>query len=371
MQAKKWQMLVAEGAGVVLEPGRGDGGTLFVQSATVPAPSGSGGTPFGAARGPRPWATDAPPSVPQVVLAAEHYNRLVRMIKKGSVVTLQIGVQTKFHDEDLMGQNVIAEIAGTDLKHEIVMIGGHFDAWHSGTGATDNAAGSAVCMEAMRILRAVAAKPRRTIRIGLWSGEEQGLLGSRAYVAEHFGKRVDTPSTGPRPRATEEAGTGSASQTQVSSSGGSSEPQRPQRAPGKYELKPNHANFAAYFNLDNGTGKIRGIHMQGNEACRPIFRSWLAPFKDLGASTVSLTNTGGTDHLSFDGVGLPGFQFIQDPIEYETRTHHSNMDVYERVQEDDMKQAAIIMAAFAYQAATRDEKLPRKPLVGEILTAGN
>jgi Zn-dependent M28 family amino/carboxypeptidase len=225
-------------------------------------------------------------------------------------------------------------------------------------------------MEVMRILRAVDAKPRRTIRIGLWSGEEQGLLGSRAYVSDHFGRRID--STAPIPagaRPVSAATGGSEEQPATASSGGGSEQQRGQRTPGKYELKPDHDKFAAYFNLDNGTGKIRGIHLQGNEACRPIFRAWLAPFKELGASTIALTNTGGTDHLSFDGVGLPGFQFIQDPIEYETRTHHSNMDVYDRIQEEDMKQAAVIMASFVYHAATRDEKLPRKPLLGEIVTS--
>jgi hypothetical protein len=368
LQAKKWQMLYEEGAGIVLEPGRGDGGTLFVQSATMPVSAESAAAPFGSSRGPRPWAKDAPPAIPQVVLAAEHYNRLVRMIKKGTKVKLQVAVQARFHEDDLMAHNVIAEIAGTDLKDEIVMLGAHFDAWHAGTGATDNAAGSAVCMEAMRILRAVKAKPRRTIRIGLWSGEEQGLLGSRAYVSDHFGRRID--ASGPVPAAVQAAGAASATeQTQNATSAAGSEAQRPQRSPGKYELKAGHARFSAYFNLDNGTGKIRGVHLQGNEACRPIFRAWLAPFKELGAATLTLNNTGGTDHLSFDAVGLPGFQFIQDPIEYDTRTHHSNMDVYERVQEEDLKQAAVIMASFAFHAATRDEKLPRKPLVGEITTS--
>jgi hypothetical protein len=370
IQAKKWQLLYAEGAGVVLEPGRGDGGTLFVQSATMPTPAGtSPNTPtFGRGGGPRPWANDAPPAIPQVVVAAEHYNRMVRTIKKGTPVKLQVAVQSRFYDDDPMSHNVVAQIPGTDLKDEVVMLGGHFDSWHAGTGATDNAAGSSVCMEVVRILKAVGATPRRTIRIALWTGEEEGLLGSRAYVSDHFGRRIDSTGPGQRPQVGGATGTTAEQQPATGSTGTESELQRGQRPGGKYELKPDHAKFAAYFNLDNGTGKIRGVHLQGNEACRPIFRAWLAPFKDLGASTLTLSNTGGTDHLSFDGVGLPGFQFIQDPIEYETRTHHSNMDVYDRIQEEDMKQAAVIMASFVYHAATRDEKLPRKPLVGEVVT---
>ncbi|MEK6320163.1 MAG: M20/M25/M40 family metallo-hydrolase [Acidobacteriota bacterium] len=355
---KKWLMLQTEGAALVLEPGRGDGGTIFVQSATLAYPEE---IPRDKQKNVRD--KDAPAIIPQVVLAAEHYNRLIRMIQRGAQVQLEFNLSTKYYDQDLMSHNVIAEIPGTDLKDEIVMLGAHFDSWHSGTGATDNAAGSAVCMEALRILQTLGLKPRRTIRIGLWSGEEQGLLGSRAYVAEHFGKRL-----GPEPRF----GPG-ADQTP---------PQ--QQTPPQFELKPAHEKFAGYFNLDNGTGKIRGIYMQGNEEVRPIFRAWFASFRDLiGAgpaadpkaapprdlpvATISIANTGGTDHQSFDGVGLPGFQFIQDQIEYETRTHHSNMDVYDRIQEDDMKQAATIMAAFVYNTAMRDKKLPRKPLPGQAV----
>jgi carboxypeptidase Q len=330
---KKWELCYSEGAAVVLEPSfRGDGGTIFVGSVTYPTPVD---LPFD--RRPRPWAKDAPPAIPQVVLAVEHYNRLIRMITKGVRPQLEVSITSRFHDDDLNGYNVIAEIPGSDLKDEVVMLGAHFDSWHSGTGATDNAAGSAVCLEAVRILQAIGVKPRRTIRIGLWSGEEQGLLGSRAYVEQHFGRRVQ-PGQDEKPLL---------------------------------ELKPEHSKLAAYFNLDNGTGGIRGVYMQGNEAVRPIFRAWLTPFKEwipnsrvLSASTLSAANTGGTDHLSFDAVGLPGFQFIQDPIEYDTRTHHSNMDVYDRIQEDDMKQAAVIMASFVYNAAMRDQKLPRKPLPG-------
>ena len=377
LQSKKWELCYSEGAGVVLEPGRGDGGTLFVQSVTMPpSPSSAAATPpqFGRS-GPRPWAKDAPAIIPQAVLAAEHYNRLVRMIKKGATAQLEVAIKTRYHEDDLMSANVVAEIPGTDLKDEIVMLGGHFDAWHAGTGATDNAAGSAVCMEAVRILKAIDAKPRRTIRIALWTGEEEGLLGSKAYVTDHFGKRLDTPrSSQPRPAAggadgatTSGAGQPGGGRGASSGDGGSTFQQSQQ--PGKFELKPNHEKFAAYFNLDNGTGKIRGVHLQGNEAVRPIFRAWLAPFKDRGASTLTVTNTGGTDHQSFDAVGLPGFQFIQDEIEYESRTHHSNMDVYDRLQEDDLKQASMIMATFVYHAAMRDEKLPRKPLVGEVVTS--
>ncbi|HVF91021.1 MAG TPA: M20/M25/M40 family metallo-hydrolase [Blastocatellia bacterium] len=328
---KKWEMIYSEGAAVVIEPsGRGgDGGVVFVQGASMPAPAD---TPYESR--PRPWAKDAV-VVPQLVMAVEHYNRLIRARQKGAPVQLEINIASRFQDQDLMGYNVIAEIPGTDLKDEIVMIGAHFDSWHGGTGATDNAAGSAVVMEAMRIIQTLGLKPRRTIRIGLWSGEEQGLLGSRAYVAQQFGRRLDSP--------------GRASDS---------------NAIPQYELRPAYEKFSAYYNLDNGTGKIRGVFMQGNEALRPIFRAWLAPFKDMGASTLTASSTGGTDHQSFDGIGLPGFQFIQDPVEYGTRTHHTNMDVFDRVQEDDMKQAAIIMASFAYNTAMRDKRLPRKSMPG-------
>jgi Zn-dependent M28 family amino/carboxypeptidase len=225
------------------------------------------------------------------------------------------------------------------------MLGGHLDSWHSGTGATDNAAGCAVAMEAARILKALGVKPRRTIRVALWSGEEQGLIGSRQYVNQHFAERQAPPAQPGQPPPPPTPG--------FQGRGG---PQGP------ILLKPAHEKFSVYFNLDNGTGKIRGVYLQGNEAARPIFRAWLEPFRDLGAATLTISNTGGTDHLSFDGVGLPGFQFIQDPVEYDTRTHHSNMDVWDRIQADDMKQASVIMTAFVYNAAMRDEKFPRKPL---------
>jgi carboxypeptidase Q len=354
LQSDKWQLVYDEGAAVVLEPGRGDGGTVFVAQATMPrfadpnrdtrSPS-DGGNPFSRG-GPRPWATDPPTVLPQLVLAAEHYNRLVRMVQKGAHPKLEIDVETQYHDGDENSFNIIAEIPGSDLQDEVVMLGGHFDSWHAGTGATDNAIGCGVALEAVRILKAIDAKPRRTIRIALWTGEEQGLYGSRAYVAEHFGS-MQGPSRGGPGSPGFDGGDG-------------------RRA--TYELKAEHEKFSSYFNLDNGTGKIRGIYLQGNEAVRPIFRAWLSPFADMGATTITSSNTGGTDHQSFDGVGLPGFQFIQDPVEYDTRTHHSSMDVYERIQEEDAKQASIIMAAFVYQAAIRDEKLPRKPIDGEIVT---
>jgi carboxypeptidase Q len=348
LQTKKWLMLQNEGAALVLEPGRGDGGTMFVQSATLAYPED---VPRDKQKTIRD--KDAPPIVPQVIVAVEHYNRLIRMIQRGTPVQLEFNVSAKYYDQDLMSHNVIAEIPGTDLKDEIVMLGAHFDSWHSGTGATDNAAGSAVCMEALRILQTLGLKPRRTIRIGLWSGEEQGLLGSRAYVSEHFAKRI-----GPEPRF----GGG------PPAAGATPEPQTPPQ----FEIKAEHEKFAGYFNLDNGTGKIRGIYLQGNDDVRSIFRAWFGPFKDMvgttknnATATISISNTGGTDHQSFDGVGLPGFQFIQDQIEYDTRTHHSNMDVYDRIQEDDMKQAATIMAAFVYNTAMREKKLPRKPMPGQ------
>jgi Zn-dependent M28 family amino/carboxypeptidase len=242
------------------------------------------------------------------------------MLEKKIPVRLELDIQNKFFDQDLNSFNIVADVPGTDKADELVMLGAHFDSWHTGTGATDNAAGSAVMMEAMRILKATGLKMRRTVRLGLWTGEEEGLLGSRAYVTQHFADRADM------------------------------------------KLKPEHSKFSAYFNVDNGTGAIRGVYLQGNEAVAPIFQAWMQPFKNLGMTTLAIRGTGGTDHQSFDAVGLPGFQFIQDPIEYDSRTHHSNMDVYERIQAPDLMKDAVIVASFAYHAAIRDEKLPRKPL---------
>jgi len=311
LNLKIQKFLVDEGVAAWLEPSQGDDGTVFVQS-------GGGHDP------------KDPPAPPRAAVASENYGRIVRLLDKKIPVTLQIDIQNKFYDDDLNSFNIIGEIPGTDnaKADEIVMIGAHFDSWHAGTGATDNGAGSAVMLEAMRILKATGVKMRRTARIGLWTGEEEGLLGSRAYVKQHFADW------------------------------------EPGREPDKEKIKvlPEHAKLDAYYNVDNGSGKIRGIYLQGNESVAPLFTQWMEPFHNLGMTTLSIRNTGGTDHLSFNEVSLPGFQFIQDPIEYETRTHHSNMDVYERIQEPDMKQMAVIVASFVYLTANRDEMVPRKPL---------
>ena len=298
---RRAQFWVDEGVAAVLEPGRGDGGTVFVQS--------------GGSRNPAD-----PPVAPQVVLAVEHYGRIVRTLEKKIAVTLTMDISNRFLDVDLNAFNVVGELPSGDKADELVIVGAHFDSWHTGTGATDNAAGSAVMMEAMRILKASGVRLRRTVRMALWSGEEQGLLGSKAYVKDHFGD------------------------------------------PATMQLKSEHAKVAAYFNVDNGTGTIRGVYLQGNEAVAPIFSAWMEPFRNLGMKALTIRNTTGTDHVSFDAVGLPGFQFVQDPIEYDSRTHHSNMDVYERIQPQDMMNNAVIVAAFVYHAANRDDKLPRKPL---------
>lgn len=328
---KRMRFLADEGAAILIDSARGDGGTVFVQGAAAVPPDAAPtpGQPF-----PNVRSKDAKVPI-QISAAVEHFNRVARMIDAGEKVTMTIDLAVAYQDEDPNGYNTIAEIPGSDKADEIVMLGGHLDSWHSGTGATDNGAGCAVMMEAVRILQTLGLKPRRTVRIALWTGEEQGLLGSRAYVKQHFGYRGDgsTPMFG----------------------GG-----RQSQAPLPLTKLPDYEKFSAYFNIDNGTGKVRGVYMQGNENVRPIFRSWLAPFKDMGADTLTLSNTGGTDHLAFDAIGLPGFQFIQDVVEYDTRTHHSNMDVFDRIQADDMKQMAVILASFVYQTAMMDEKMPRK-----------
>jgi hypothetical protein len=303
----------------VIDPGRLDGGTFHVQG---------GGS----------WKKDEPIGVPALVMAVEHYGRLARLLDQKKNVELELDLRARFHDDDSMSYNTVAEIPGTDRRGEIVMLGGHMDSWHGGTGATDNAAGVAAAMEAVRILKAVGAKPRRTIRIALWSGEEQGLLGSEAYVMEHFASRPIP--TDPKERENFSL----------------------RRGPGPLTVKPDHAKLSAYFNLDNGTGKVRGIYAQENAAVVPIFEAWLAPVRDLGATTVTMRNTRGTDHEPFDAVGLPGFQFVQDEVEYETRTHHTNQDVYERLQRNDLMQASVVLATFVWHAAMRDGRLPRKPM---------
>ncbi|MGZ4790144.1 MAG: M20/M25/M40 family metallo-hydrolase [Terriglobales bacterium] len=306
-----------------VEASRGEGGLLFVQ-------------------GTEAYKKDVALGVPALVMAAEHFGRLQRLLERNVPVQLEVDVRNKFYDDDPMQYDTIAEIPGTDKKDEIVMLGGHLDSWHAGTGATDNGAGVAVVMEAVRILKAIGVKPRRTIRVGLWTGEEEGLLGSKGYVAAHFGEREKlavTPATAEMP-----------------------EYMRPK---GKLVLKPEQQKVSAYFNLDNGTGRIRGVYTQENAAVKPIFEKWFEPFSDLSATTITMRNTTGTDHLSFDEVDIPGFQFIQDPLDYETRTHHSNMDVYERASKEDLMEAAVIMASFVYDAATRDQMMPRKPVMEE------
>jgi Zn-dependent M28 family amino/carboxypeptidase len=301
-----------------------DGGTLNVQ--------GNG----------RAYRQGEPIGPPMLSLSIEHFNRMARLADRGVPVEVEMNVKTTFHQNngDNNGYNVIAEIPGSDpqLKDQVVMLGAHLDSWHAATGATDNAAGSSVMMEAMRILKAAGLKPRRTIRMALWTGEEQGLFGSTGYVKEHFavrkvredGEYANMPS-GDRPLIS-------------------------------MQLKPEHAKISAYFNVDSGTGKIRGISLQENQALEPIFRQWIEPLKDLGMTVTSMRSTGGSDFLSFDQVGIPGVDFEQDAIEYDTRTHHTNMDTLDRIQRDDMLQAAAIVASFVYNAAMRDQLLPRKPL---------
>ncbi|MFZ0770778.1 MAG: M20/M25/M40 family metallo-hydrolase [Candidatus Sulfotelmatobacter sp.] len=301
-------------------PQTSGGGTVFVQS----------GGSF------KPGETT---TVPQLTMAIEYWTRIARLLQQKKEVSLELNVNNTFYDDDPMQYDTIAEIPGTDKKDEVVMLGAHLDSWHAGTGATDNGAGTIVMMEAVRILKALDIKPRRTIRIGLWSGEEEGLLGSQSYVEHHFGARppMDAPGMKGMPTLL-------------------------RREAGEVTVKPEQAKVSVYFNMDNGTGKIRGVHLQENAAVAPIFEAWMKPFKDLGMTTLTMRNTGGTDHQSFDAVGIPGFQFIQDPIEYLTRTHHSNMDVYDRLQPEDLKQMAVIVAGFVYDAAMRDQMLPRKPI---------
>jgi hypothetical protein len=276
---------------------------------------------------------------PSLVMAAEHYGWILRLLERGREVELEIDVATRFHDDDLEGYNTLAELPGTDGSGEVVMAGAHLDSWHAATGANDDAAGCAVVMEAARILQALGVRPRRTIRVALWSGEEQGLLGSRGYVERHFATRPDPEDAEARalPRHL-----------------------RPPTWP--LQLLPEHAKLSAYFNLDHGSGRIRGIYTQGNVAVGPIFERWLEPFADLGADTVTHRDTGSTDHVSFDDVGLPGFQFIQDWLDYRTRTHHSNLDHFDHAVADDLEQAAVVLASFLYHAAMRAEPLPRDPL---------
>ncbi|MGE3276463.1 MAG: M20/M25/M40 family metallo-hydrolase [Vicinamibacterales bacterium] len=286
--------LHAAGAAVTLEPNYGQEGTVFVTG--------------------RDAGDEVPPGV---VLAAEHYNLVARLLEAGEDVRLAVDVQVRFNDDDPNAYNVVAEIPGTDpdIGGEIVMAGAHLDSWHSAAGATDNADGVATLLEAMRILKAAGVQPRRTIRVALWGGEEQGLLGSRAYVAEHL--------TGPDKQAERE-------------------------------------RYSVYFNLDNGYPPITGFYLEGHEAVQPIVSRSLEPLRDLGATIATTDHIGATDHLSFLAVGIPGFQAVQNYVDYDTRTHHTNMDTPERVADADLRQASVVMATVLYEAAMRDEKLPRK-----------
>ncbi len=298
-----------------------------------------------------PWVKDAEPYLfPTITMANEDYDRIVRQVKKGLKPKMTVDIRASFHDENMMADNTIAEIPGADpkLKDEIVMIGAHLDSWHASRGATDNAAGSGVVMEAMRILLASGLKPRRTIRMALWTGEEQGLHGSKAYVTKHFGEMKRTPA----------------------------DPKAVPPAPARSELVKgaDYEKLSAYFNLDNGSGKIRGIYLMGNERVKPLFEEWLKPFNSMGAKTATLISRGSTDHVSFDNIGLPGFGFIQDPLNYDLdfgpRSHHTNLDNFDRIVPDDMKQAATIMAAIVYQAAMMDQKIPRKQTSPAVLPTG-
>jgi hypothetical protein len=302
LQYRLNSFLTEEGVALVIRPPwRGSGGTVF------PSDAGS-------------HRMEAPLPPPSIALTPEHYNRVVRLVQHGTPVTIEVQVEAQMHTDDLKGANVVAEIRGKSKPDEVVIIGAHYDDVVYATGATDNAAGCAVMMEAMRILKVLDLPLKRTVRMALWTGEEQGLLGSKAYVQEHYGD------------------------------------------PRTMQLNAAHEKVSAYYNLDTGTGKIRGIYLEGNDMARPIFESWLGPFSDHGAGTVTIRNTGGTDHLSFDAVGIPGFTFLQDDVEYWSRTHHSNMDVYDRVVPGDLMQAAAIVAVFAYETANRKEPIPRKPL---------
>jgi hypothetical protein len=327
------QFFADEKVAAVIEPSRdgtnggGSGGTLFDDN--------------GATLGRTPYLADHRVKIPVVVAAIESYGRLYRLTQAHAPVSVEMDVETKFTGEHEHAFDTIAEIPGTDpkLKDQVVMLGGHLDSWIAGTGATDNGAGTIVAMEAVRILNALDVKPRRTIRIALWTGEEQGLFGSKGYVKQHFGSAP--VSTAPDQLAL---------------------PEFMRRYAGPFEFKPEQKLISGYFNVDNGSGKIRGVYLQGDAAIAPIFAQWIAPLKDLGVTTLTMRNTGGTDHLSFDAVGIPGFQFIQDDLDYESRTHHSNQDVLERLQPADLKQIATVEAIFVYNAAQRDQMLPRKPL---------
>lgn len=313
--------LKAEGARAWIRKSRRDGGLVHGE--------GSG------------FALGETPALPGIELAAEDYRLLARLAKIGPAPTIEIVSDVRFHDEDPNAYNILADLPGSDAKAGYVMAGAHLDSWVAADGATDNAAGSAVVMEAARILKSLGMRPRRTIRFALWSGEEQGLLGSFAYLQENF---VSFPAI----------------------AGAEAMPVRERnlRLRNAWPLtpKPGYRDLAAYFNLDNGSGRIRGIHAENNAAAVPIFREWLAPFASMGADQVAIQKTGGTDHVDMQRIGLPGFQFIQDPLDYESTTHHSNVDSYDHLRGDDLRQASVIMATMLWKAANAPDPLPRPPL---------
>ena len=297
-----WRFLLAEGAlGVLSTDDRGEGSLVFAESTGA-------------------WEASSPMPPPAVVMPPEDYDRLAHLAEKNVAAKVRLDAAIVTWEKNEEADNVVAELPGSSKKDELVIVGAHLDSWHAGTGATDNGAGSAVMLEVMRILATLHLPLARTVRLVLWSGEEQGLFGSRAYVKQHFADPVTMT------------------------------------------LRPEHAKVSLYLNLDNGTGRIRGVYLQDNDMARPLFESWLAPFKDEGVTTLTLKNTGGTDHLSFDAVGIPGFQFIQDPLDYGSRTHHSSVDVYEHAQAGDLMQAAAVIASVVYEAANRADMVPRKPL---------
>jgi hypothetical protein len=330
-RTKLLQFLVSEQVAAVILPSRdgensgGSGGTIFDDNVSN----------FGLV-----YQREHANPLPTAVTAIENYGRVYRLLRANVPVTLELDIETRFTGDHEHGFNTVAEIPGTDpkLQDEIVMLGGHLDSWASATGATDNGAGSVVAMEVMRVLNTLHVKPRRTIRVALWTGEEEGLFGSRGYAAQHFG-------TIPR----------SAEPDQLKM------PEFARKVVGPIQVKPEQEKLSGYFNVDNGSGRIRGIYLQHNGAVASIFRQWMEPLRDVGVTTIALQDTGGTDHLSFDALGIPGFQFIQDPLDYDSRTHHSNMDLYERLQPDDLAQAAFVEAIFVYNTAMRDQMLPRKP----------
>lgn len=316
-RARVTQFYFEEGVAGMIEPGppRSKGGVV-----TIPDTGEA-----------TPWRKDSKTSKAplQIVVVAEHYAKLMETVQKAAPVTVEVEARNTYHTLDTNAFNVVADIKGTDKVDEFVVLGAHLDSWHVGKGATDNATGVAVVMEAVRILRTLNLPLRRTVRLGLWTGEEQGLLGSRAFVDRYF---INRPI---------------------------------------YQTKAAHSKLSVYFNVDNGTGAIRGVYLQGNNDVAPIFSAWMSPFRSMGMTTLASRSSGSSDHMSFDSAGLPGFQFIQDPIEYATATHHTNLDTFDKLNKDDMAKNAVIVASFVYLAANRDAPLPRKPLPKNIRPAGS